>query len=697
MAHFVETCNNVGTYGDLMVKQFAQSFEDAAFECICIGNYCITFKLTCHIPLKSWPLVPMTWKFKLLGMGQKKKSTLKELQQKEYPFADSEVSAIFEQLLTLNLIELPAPKCLEEVGRVNDLKYFRLEKEGNIQLESEEGSTATNVAMVSFGSFSPVPFLPVQPTPLMVQPKEFVNLEGWESSFESEDEVGDGWSTFISKSKKHRNPVSSRMPLPNPHSVISIVKVEASFKTHTASHTTKSFIDFSFANCTKKSRTMLGAQRKLVLPLSALSKLGPTPSPSTIQENHSQKPSVFSRLGAKQQNNKKVSKSQKVQKNKNKYMQRKKFQWRRKDIFDEQGISKPSIEKDDPRPIFLSVSLSLEQEARYVQLLTEYKDVFAWSYKEMPGVDPNVAVHHLAMKRGAIKGQVLTDFLADHPILEEWESSEGLPDEEVFFVDVLPSWKLYFDRASRREGARAGVVCDWTITPKSSAGHAYILAATDYFSKWVKVVLLREVKKENVVDFIRVNIIYRYGVPRYKIIDNGKPFSNSLMDKLCTRFKFAQHFSSMYNAAVNGLAKAFNKTLCNLLKKVVSKSKRDWHERMVVLPLECQIPSLRIAIQEDLTNEQNAKLYLQELEALDEKRLETQQHLECYQARLSRAFNKKVRVRAFQVGDVVLVVRRPIVITRHLGGKFTSKWNGPYVIIEVYNNGAYKIIDKDGL
>ena len=55
----------------------------------------------------------------------------------------------------------------------------------------------------------------------------------------------------------------------------------------------------------------------------------------------------------------------------------------------------------------------------------------------------------------------------------------------------------------------------------------------------------------------------------------------------------------------------------------------------VVLPLERQIPSLRIAIHEGLTNEDNAKLCLQELEALDEKQLKTQQCLECYQACLS--------------------------------------------------------------
>ncbi|KAK4390327.1 hypothetical protein Sango_2096000 [Sesamum angolense] len=74
--------------------------------------------------------------------------------------------------------------------------------------------------------------------------------------------------------------------------------------------------------------------------------------------------------------------------------------------------------------------------------------------------------------------------------------------------------------------------------------------------------------------------------------------------------------------------------LQSLLKKVVSKLKCDWHERIrealwayrttvrtptqatpyalvyrveTVLPLEQKIPSLRIAIQEGLTEEQNAQ------------------------------------------------------------------------------------------
>ena len=40
------------------------------------------------------------------------------------------------------------------------------------------------------------------------------------------------------------------------------------------------------------------------------------------------------------------------------------------------------------------------------------------------------------------------------------------------------------------------------ITPKSSMRHAYILAMMNYFSKWAEAVPLKEVKKENVVNFI---------------------------------------------------------------------------------------------------------------------------------------------------------------------------------------------------
>ena len=105
----------------------------------------------------------------------------------------------------------------------------------------------------------------------------------------------------------------------------------------------------------------------------------------------------------------------------------------------------------------------------------------------------------------------------------------------------------------------------------------------------------------------------------------------------------------MYSALANSLAEALKKILCSLLKKVVSESKRYLYENLgevlwaycmsyrmptqltpyalvygveVVLPLEIQIPLLRIAIQEGFHGNENDHLGLAEFEALDEKRLQ---------------------------------------------------------------------------
>ena len=55
---------------------------------------------------------------------------------------------------------------------------------------------------------------------------------------------------------------------------------------------------------------------------------------------------------------------------------------------------------DEPKPIFVCALLSTDEIEEYYQLLLEYKDAFAWTYKEMPSLDPIIVVHHLAVKPG---------------------------------------------------------------------------------------------------------------------------------------------------------------------------------------------------------------------------------------------------------------------------------------------------------
>jgi len=53
-------------------------------------------------------------------------------------------------------------------------------------------------------------------------------------------------------------------------------------------------------------------------------------------------------------------------------------------------------------------------------------------------------------------------------------------------------------------------------------------------------------------------------------------------------------------------------------------------------------------------------------------------------------------VRTFKKGDLVLAVRRPMVMTHKTKEKFQPKWEGPFVVESVYSNGAYRLITSNG-
>ena len=49
----------------------------------------------------------------------------------------------------------------------------------------------------------------------------------------------------------------------------------------------------------------------------------------------------------------------------------------------------------NPKPIFISESLSPSKKEDLIQFIREYIDVFAWNYEKMPGLDPQIAIHRL--------------------------------------------------------------------------------------------------------------------------------------------------------------------------------------------------------------------------------------------------------------------------------------------------------------
>ena len=55
---------------------------------------------------------------------------------------------------------------------------------------------------------------------------------------------------------------------------------------------------------------------------------------------------------------------------------------------------------DVSKPVSISMSLSAEERKCLIDLLHEYKDVFAWDYDEMPEIDPGLVAHSLNVELG---------------------------------------------------------------------------------------------------------------------------------------------------------------------------------------------------------------------------------------------------------------------------------------------------------
>ena len=71
------------------------------------------------------------------------------------------------------------------------------------------------------------------------------------------------------------------------------------------------------------------------------------------------------------------------------------------------------------------------------------------------------------------------------------------------------------------------------ISPPSSKGYRFILVITDYFSKWAEAIPLREVKTSDVIKFVKHHVIYRFGVSRRIVHDNGLQFVSQAFQRFC--------------------------------------------------------------------------------------------------------------------------------------------------------------------
>ncbi|KAM1158254.1 hypothetical protein ACFX19_032122 [Malus domestica] len=83
------------------------------------------------------------------------------------------------------------------------------------------------------------------------------------------------------------------------------------------------------------------------------------------------------------------------------------------------------VAKADPVKYVMSKPVLTGRLAKWALLLNQYKIIY--------------------VPAKVVKGQALADFLADHPIPVNWKISDNLPDDEVFYIDIFPTWTMFFN------------------------------------------------------------------------------------------------------------------------------------------------------------------------------------------------------------------------------------------------------------
>jgi transposase InsO family protein len=154
-----------------------------------------------------------------------------------------------------------------------------------------------------------------------------------------------------------------------------------------------------------------------------------------------------------------------------------------------------------------------------------------------------------------------------------------------------------------------------------------------YFTKWAEAESFTKIEAAHLIRFIMRNIFARFGVPKAFVSDNGPKFKSTQMATFCKRFRVEHHFSSPPQG--NGQAEATNKTLIRIVSKTVeSRTRGDWPDRLLealwayrtsirtatgqtpfslvvgmdaILPIELKIPSLRVLLDDDMTDNQKIK------------------------------------------------------------------------------------------
>ena len=239
-------------------------------------------------------------------------------------------------------------------------------------------------------------------------------------------------------------------------------------------------------------------------------------------------------------------------------------------------------------------------------------------------------------------------------------------------------------------------------------------------TKWAEAVTTKTNNANTIATFLYENIIMHFGCAKELDSDRGTHFINNTIAALTTKYEIKHRKTTPYHPRANGQTEKTNGLLCKILTKTISGAGTDWdtklftalwayctayklttnatpfqlvYEQEATLPIELEVPSLRIAIEYMLGDIGSLQFRLFQLEKLDETCAQALLTTKAIQKRRKSYYDSKLKLKVFKSNDLVLLYDSRF---QHFPGKLHVRWHGPYCVLECYPNGSVQLEDFSG-
>ena len=105
---------------------------------------------------------------------------------------------------------------------------------------------------------------------------------------------------------------------------------------------------------------------------------------------------------------------------------------------------------------------------------------------------------------------------------------------------------------------------------KTPDGNEYVLAITDYFTKFTEALPMKDQKAEAIATILVEKWIHKYGQPMELHTDQGKNFESNLLKEVLQIYEIDKTRTTAFHPQSDGQVERYNKTIMTLAYALTS-------------------------------------------------------------------------------------------------------------------------------